>query len=207
MNEVIKNYKSNKTDKNFNIVFKKYKNLIDSWCNRLYGKREYLDDITCEIYALLPHLIDVFDCSFEVEFSTFLTRCITNYFKSRFYKKYYKQMNLTVHYNDMITIQSEADGHTDETNFTDIFLYKHMIPSDEIESDDDIVDAIEECKKVLSPKEIKIFDLQYYSMVSINEIATMFNTSPRVIINVNISIYRKMRPKLLKYKIIADNFI
>lgn len=207
MNEIIKTYKSNKTDKNFNIIFKQYKNLIDSWCNKMYGKREYLDDLTCEIYAILPRLIDTFDCSLDIQFSTFLTRCIINYYKSRFYKKYYKQMNLTFHYNDLITLQNETDGSIDEINLTDIFLYKHMIPKDEIDTDDELVDVIEDCKKVLSPKETKIFDLQYYDLMSISDIATMLNTPYRVIVNVNISIYRKMKPKLLKYKIITDNYI
>ena len=207
MNEIIKTYKSNKTDKNFNIIFKQYKNLIDSWCNKMYGKREYLDDLQCEVYSKLPHLIDIFDCSLNIQFSTFLVQCIINYYKSRFYRKYYKQSNLTYHYNDMITLQNNMEGINDETNLTDIFLYKHMIPVDEITSNDEIVDIIEDCKKVLSPKEIKIFDLQYYNMLSIDEIATMLNSNYRMVANVNISIYRKMRPKLLKYKIINDNYI
>lgn len=206
MDNLINNYKQNPTEKNFNLIFNKYKFLIRRVVSPRYFIECHIEDVICDIYMKLPNIIEKFDVNKNVAFSTYLVHSIFNYHER------YKFVYITQHSATVSVIYPVQNTQDDNdwilNNYIDVLHYQNETKYDKIEDDMtlNVTTSIEQAVETLTPKEQMIVEMLYVDCLSQSDIADKLNLTVNSLKSTIITIHRKLRPKLLHNKIICQKY-
>ena len=179
-----------------NIIFEKYKPLIEMKAKKLNSiaeSRGYdFNDLVQEGMIGLSEAINSFEEQRDVQFYTFANLCIDRQIAT-FIRNISRDKHKVL--NDSISFESSTN--TAGRPLTDIILDDKNIDTQEIyvrlEQEKDLIEKI---NKLLSDKEKEVFDLRIQGF-SYKEIANLLNTSIKTVDNTIVRIKNKIQDQLI----------
>ena len=179
-----------------NIIFEKYKPLIEIKANKLKSiveSRGYdFNDLVQEGMIGLSEAINSFEEKKDVQFYTFANLCIDRQI-STFIRNISREKHKVL--NDSISFESSTN--TTGRPLTDIILDDKNIDPEELyirlEQEKDLSEKIE---KVLSNKEKEVFNLRIQGF-SYKEIALLLNTTTKIVDNTLVRIKNKIQEQII----------